>query len=359
MKRFAAIALFLLTLSVIRASAQTAAPPGGPGVQVTGEVTALNSQSKKITVKTDRGAVITLSVAERAPLRRVPAGAKDLTTAARIDLSDIAVGDRVVARAQKSGDQPMTANSIIVMAKADVELQRQREQDDWRKRGTTGIVTAVDSVANTFTIKVGQTSITIRPESTADFRRYAPDSVKFSDARPSSLAAIKTGDQVRVLGDKSDDSTSIKATRVVSGSFRQIAGTISSINVEAGEVAIKDLASKKQLVVRVNAASAIRRMPEQVAASLARRYQPGRSSTAGPGGSSDDADIGQMPDRLMPISLSELKPGDAIMLSATTGADPTRVTAITLLAGVEPLLTASPDAARDIMAGWNLGGAEE
>lgn len=118
---------------MIGASAQTAAPPGGPSVQVTGEVTALNNQSKQITVKTDQGAVITLSVAERAPLRRVPAGAKDLTTAARIDLSDIAVGDRVVARARKSGDLPMTANSIIVMAKADVELQRQREQDDWRE----------------------------------------------------------------------------------------------------------------------------------------------------------------------------------------------------------------------------------
>jgi hypothetical protein len=104
-------------------------------------------------VKTDQGAVITLSVAERAPLRRVPAGTKDLTTAARIDLSDIDVGDRVVARAQKSGDQPMTANSIIVMAKGDVELQRQREQDDWRRRGRTGIVTAVDGVANTFTIQ--------------------------------------------------------------------------------------------------------------------------------------------------------------------------------------------------------------
>jgi len=31
------------------------------------------------------------------------------------------------------------------------------------------------------------------------------------------------------------------------------------------------------------------------------------------------------------------------------------LTAITLLAGVEPLLSTSPDAARDIMAGWNFG----
>lgn len=134
----------------------------------------------------------------------------------------------------------------------------------------------MDSVANTFTIKDGQTSTMIRPpESNADFRRHAPDSVKFSDAQPSSLAAIKTGDHFPVLGDKSEDNTFIKATRVVSGSFRQIAGTISSINLEKGEVAIKDLATKKQLVVRVNAASAIRKMPEQVAVSMARRYQSG------------------------------------------------------------------------------------
>ena len=53
---------------------------------------------------------------------------------------------------------------------------------------------------------------------------------------------------------------------------------------------------------------------------------------------------------------SELKPGDAIMVSTTQGTEAGRVTAIMLLAGVEPLLTASPTATRDIMSGWNLGG---
>ena len=44
------------------------------------------------------------------------------------------------------------------------------------------------------------------------------------------------------------------------------------------------------------------------------------------------------------------------MLSGANGSDPARVTAVMLLAGVEPLLTASPNATRDIMGGWNLGG---
>ena len=45
-----------------------------------------------------------------------------------------------------------------------------------------------------------------------------------------------------------------------------------------------------------------------------------------------------------------------MLFRSTQGSDPNRVTAIMLLAGVEPLLTASPTAARDIMGGWNLGG---
>ena len=76
----------------------------------------------------------------------------------------------------------------------------------------------------------------------------------------------------------------------------------------------------------------------------------------GPGGGGRGGDVNQMLDSLPAMQLSELKPGDAIMVSTTQGSDPNRVTAIMLLAGVEPLLTASPTATRDIMGGWNLGG---
>jgi hypothetical protein len=171
--------------------------------------------------------------------------------------------------------------------------------------------------------------------------------VRFSDARLSSLAEIKVGDQVRVLGDKSGDGALIAAERIVSGSFRQIAATVSSINAEAGEVVVKDLATKKPLTVRVTSDSIMRKLPPAVAAALARRYQPGAEK---------GEDTGQMLDRLPAMPLSGLKPGDAIMLSSTAGTDPARVTAVMLLAGVESLLTASPTATRDIMGGWNLGG---
>jgi hypothetical protein len=63
-----------------------------------------------------------------------------------------------------------------------------------------------------------------------------------------------------------------------------------------------------------------------------------------------------MLERLPAMPLSDLKPKDAIMVSTTMGSDPTHVTAIMLLAGVESILTAAPNATRDIMSGWNLGG---
>ena len=59
-----------------------------------------------------------------------------------------------------------------------------------------------------------------------------------------------------------------------------------------------------------------------------------------------------------PCNLADLKHGDAIMVSTTEGTDGTHLTAIMMLAGVEPLLTASPNSTRDIMGGWNLGGGE-
>jgi hypothetical protein len=139
------------------------------------------------------------------------------------------------------------------------------------------------------------------------------------------------------------------AERIVSGSFRQIAATISSMNAEAGEIVVKDLATKKTLTVRIDSDSTMRKLPPAMAAALARRYQPGAPK---------GEETGQMLDRLPAMPLSELKRGDAIMLSTTMGSDPARVTAVMLLAGVEPLLTASPTATRDIMGGWNLGGGE-
>jgi hypothetical protein len=53
------------------------------------------------------------------------------------------------------------------------------------------------------------------------------------------------------------------------------------------------------------------------------------------------------------IKIADLQKGEAVMLVSTEGAND--VTAIKLLAGVEPLLE-SPEASRNLLANWSMGG---
>jgi hypothetical protein len=67
--------------------------------------------------------------------------------------------------------------------------------------------------------------------------------------------------------------------------------------------------------------------------------------------------------RLPAVTLADLQKDDAVMIVSTTGADGNEVTAITLLSGVDPILTASPNGmgAAALLSGWNLsapGGGE-
>jgi hypothetical protein len=232
-------------------------------------------------------------------------------------------------------------------------------------------VTAIDAAARTVTIRSGSRTFTVQPSEKTSYHRYALDSARFSDAKPSGFPEIRTADQLRVLGNKSEDGAVIQAEKIAFGTFRQIAATITAINSQIGEMTVKDLATKKSLTVKVDADSTMRKLPEMMARGLARRYAPGAAQgegagAAGPGGypgggrggmgGGRSGDVSQMLDNLPALPISDLKPGDAIMVSTTQGTDSGKVTVIMLLAGVEPLLTASPTATRDIMSGWNLGG---
>lgn len=390
MKSLLAISLSVLAICA-PAGAQTPAPAAA--ARVTGTVTEVNPAAKQITVKTDKGDGMILNTTDKSFLLRLPPGETDTKKAAKIALTEVSAGDRLVASGQVAADQKtMDARTILIMTKGDVAEVKKKEQEDWQKRGTTGTVTAIDPAAKTVTIKVGSKEATVQPNEKTEFHRYSLDSAKFADAKPSTFGEIKVGDQVRVLGDKNADGTSIKAERIVAGTFRQLAATIESIDAATGEMRVKDLAvkdskkdPKKLLVIRVDSESTMKKLDPQMAAMMARRYAPGAQAdggrgpgagapggpggagrsgmprpdgSRGPGGAGGGrgGDIGQMLDRLPAIHLTDLKAGDAIMVSTTMGSDPTKVTAIMLLAGVEPLLTASPTAVRDIMSGWNLGG---
>jgi hypothetical protein len=364
MKYLTATAVILALATAIAAPAQTPAPNRS---QLSGTITSVNADAKQLAVKSDKGEDVAVTTTDRTLILRIPPGETDPKKGTKIALSTLSAGDRAVVIGPTPADpKTWSATAVLVMSKSDVASLQQKDQDDWKKRGTTGTVTAIDAGANTVTIKSGSRTYTVKSSEKTTFNRYSLDSARFSDAKASSFAEIKTNDQLRVLGNKSEDGASIEAEKVVSGSFRQIAATITSINSQTGELTVKDLATKKPLTIKVEPDSTMRKLPAQMAAMMARRYAPGRGGEGAaappPGmgrggmGGGRGGDVGQMLDNLPAMPLSELKPGDAIMVSTTQGTDPGRVTAIMLLAGVEPLLTASPTATRDIMSGWNLGG---
>lgn len=343
--------------------AQTPAAGAAARSQIVGQVKSVDAAAHQIVLQDDHGAAIAVTAAETTSVLRIPPGETDLKKATKITFGDVASGDRILAVGTLGeGGKELQARTLVIMTKSDIAQKQQRELQDWQTRGVAGPVTAVDAAAKTFTIKAGQKQLTIATAAQTEFRRYAPNSVQFSDSAASSFSDIRVGDQVRALGDKTPDGLSVKAERVVSGSFRQLAGTVNAIHAEAGEIEIKDLASKKTVTISVNSSSVLKKLSPVVAAALARRLHPNEpgqaAQPAGPRGGRGGAgggELGQILDRLPPVALADLKPGDAIMISGSAGTDPGHLTAITLLAGVEPLLTASPDAARDVMAGWNFG----
>jgi hypothetical protein len=193
---------------------------------------------------------------------------------------------------------------------------------------------------------------------------------------------------------------------VVSGTFRNVAGTILSIDPAASSVTVKDLATKKPVTIHISGDAQMRRIPDRVAQMLAARLKGNTTGGAGffpaggqrsngaaqaggppnggtPGGAPGGAPRqgqngapgaggsapggfggpgtgappgGGDPQRFLSmapaIKLADLQKGEAIMVVTTQGA--TDVNAITLLAGVEPLLEAP--AATNLLSNWSMGG---
>jgi len=324
-----------------------------------GVVSEIDAAAKRITVKTDTGPQISISLAASASYLRVPPGEKDLKNAAKITLGDIGVGDRVLARGTSGDDKTsLLATSVIVMSQAELAKKHEMDQAEWRRRGVAGVITALNPDTKEITISVrtreGAKPLTIPASAGAvDIRRYAPDSVRFSDAKPSAFADMKVGDQLRALGTKSDDGSRLTPEFVVTGAFLNVAATVVSVDAANKNIKVTDLDTKKPLTVNISADSTIRKLAPPIANMLAVRLNapPGANAPSrGPGG-----DMEQMIERQPTIELADLKPGDALIIASTAGADPGKITAITLLAGVEPILTSAPKGRQGMVLGnWNL-----
>jgi hypothetical protein len=183
--------------------------------------------------------------------------------------------------------------------------------------------------------------------------RYSPNSVKYDEAKPSSITEINPGDMLRALGDKGADGTTFTAEEVVTGAFQTVAGTVKSVDAAKNEVVITNLQTKKDVTIAVSPTTLLKKFPEEMATRMA-QFQGGQgvarpagqaAPPAGQGGGRGfggrAGGIDEMLERFPTITPADLKPGDMIAVSSTKSDNADRITAIKLLAGVEPFLRAA------------------
>lgn len=327
-----------------------------------------------ITFTPDSGPEIQVAVQPNTRMVRIAPGEKTLKNATPVQLQELQVGDRILVAGKASDDtKSLAASSIVVMKRSDVEARQEQDRQDWQKRGLGGLVSAVDPATGTVTISVtgfgGTKNIAIHTTKDTVIRRYAPDSVKFDDAKPSTVQEIQPGDQLRARGNRSADGTELAAEEIVTGSFRNVAGLVNSVDASAGTMMVQDLLTKKPVLVKVTPESQLHQLPPEMAQRIAMRLKAamgggaagaggqgagnGRGNGAGP--QSGAPDFQQILSRMPAVTLADLHKGDAVMIVATQGTAAGGATAITLVSGVEPILQAAPNGSQAMMlAPWSL-----
>lgn len=383
-------AAFLCTVSVFNlggAWLAHAAQQSGAQPAVVRRIGAIKAVSgTTITLTPDSGADITVTVQDATHILRVAPGEKTLKNAAPIQLQDLQVGDRILAAGAASGDNSLTASTIVVMTHSDVAAHHEEEEQEWQKHGIGGLVSAVDPASGTVTISVtgftGTKSIAIHTNKDTVIRRYAADSVRFDEAKPSTLQQVHDGDQLRARGERSADGNEFSAAEIVSGSFRNIAGTVTAVDTSASTLTVQDLLSKKTLLVNVAKASQLRQLPAEMAEHIAMRLKGGAGAAGGSGsaaasnhneaaqpasagpdargagaGRNGPPDFQQILSRVPAVTLADLHKGDTVLIVSTEDESSSAGTVVTLVSGVDPILRAAPSAAAQAMmlAPWSLG----
>ena len=374
------------------------APQGGdPNITAkyaVGEVKSIDATAKQLAIKTDAGSTVTVSLSDKTTYKKLAPGETTLTNATDVTFTDLAEGDRVMARGNVSADQKtVPAVMVIVMTKGDLAKKAEAERAEWRRRGILGVITALKPETKEITIThrtmAGNQLVVIPVTDKTEMHRYAPDSIKFGDAKPSNFSELKVGDQLRALGDRTEDPLRFNPQKIVTGSFRTVGGVVTAIDAATGEIKINELEKKTPLTIVIKQDAVLRRFPSEMGAMMGEfnRGAGGPAGGAAPAGGGAPAaqgngqqrpaggpggpggpgarpgggfNINDMLERLPTISIADVKVGDTIIVSSTQGVDPTRLTAISLVAGADTLLAMlapRPEAGQAPNPAAGLGGS--
>jgi hypothetical protein len=306
-----AVLITAITFQHGHVSAQTVSPRS-----VTGAVTDLNFQTRELAVTTEDGTSVQVKVSMDTTFLRVAPGVHDLSTATPASPHDIKVGDHVMA----SYVDGMTEARRIVF--------------DREEHSLLGVVSA--KTRNEITAEqAGDVKTTITVTSKTKFRRYAPDSVTFTQATSSSIDEVATGDQIRASGETTGDGLKMTADEVVFGTFWTKGGQITAIDPHTREVTIQEVGTKRPLVVKLAAESKLKMLPDRKTAKAPDDSPRGAVAANHPTTRSGAIDLAKTVGSLPAVKMEGLKIGGAVIVSSAKGVQEGRITAILLLANAD------------------------
>ena len=310
--------------------------------KMVGSVSSISLANATLDVKGQDGNAVTIHLTSETILQRVAPGEKSLKNAETIQPTDIAIGDKVLVNSDPASGM---ARRLVVMSAKDISKHDEADKMAWNTKGISGIV--VSKTADDITLRKGETQMHVVVSKDTGFKKYAQDSVRFSDAKVSSLAEVKPGDQLRARGDKSEDGLKVTANEVVFGTFVTKAGTITAIDPEHKSVAIKELNTNKPFNVKLTEDSQLKQMPNfalmgggggMPGGPPAGGGAPPAGAAGGPPAGMRRPDIAQMVERMPSVKRDALKVGDTVVMSSTKGAVDNEFTAIVLLDNAEMLI---------------------
>jgi co-chaperonin GroES (HSP10) len=313
--------------------------------RMVGTVASIAPDKSTLEIKGQDGQIVTVHLTAETILQRVAPGEKSLKNAETIQAADIAQGDKVLVN---SDSATASARRLVVMPAAAIAKHDEADRMAWTTQGVSGIVAVKTGDDLTLRLRSmqGDTQAHVIVSAATRFRKYTADSVRYSDAKASSLAEVQAGDQLRARGDKSADGLKVTADEIVFGTFVTKAGTITAIDADHKSVAIKELNTNKPFNVKLTTDSQLKQMPDFGAMFAGGMPEGGTPpSVAGGGGmrplmmgGGKVPDLAQMIERMPSLALNAVKVGDTVVMSSTKGAVENEYTAIILLDKADMLI---------------------
>jgi Cu/Ag efflux protein CusF len=398
------IAFSGLMQSIASAQAPAAAP--SPYTSVQGSITKVDLAGKVISVKTDAGDT-TVKFNDQTQLMQLPPGEADVKKATPLKAEEISAGDHILARVQTKDLTGLPARTVYINRASDIAKENAAKAAEWQT-AVSGFAESVDPAAKKITMKVKGAAgapdrdVALDLSGAVSYQRFSDKSFDYERTDGS---AIKTGDHLRVLGTKNADVTQIKVTDLAADAIKQIGATIKSIDPATGQITAIDTA-KKPVTITVRTGTKVKRLDDPTAQMIARIVNPsfqgagrgggrgvgggagagggdgagagagggrgfggGQAGGGAPGGSGfggrgggrargGAGQIQNLIDQQPDAKVTDLKPGEPIIVSGPSSPDSSSFSAMMVLAGVDPILRAAPSTGADPLgSGWsNAGG---